>query len=135
MRNTVVPEGDSTMSREPRMLRAKTQPGDLQPAHPVADPAHDDDEDAGEQRRNADGQVAAGDIDAEICPHGGRNVKSRLGKQPEGNDPQNNAQQEPVSRDVCFRLMFLSDFQITWYLSQLFIFINIILLYTYDFIT
>ena len=65
---------------------------DLHPSEPIGETASHDDEDAREQGRDRHGDIHDVRLDPEVGRHRGRNVESGLGKQPEGQHSENDAE-------------------------------------------
>src|SRR5690606_32102616 len=75
---------------------------DLDAADAVGQTTHDDDENAGKQRRDRYGDIHERLLDLKVGSHVGRNVQRRLRKQPEGEDAQNNPEEQPVIATIGF---------------------------------
>ena len=69
---------------------------DLHPPDPIGETANDDDEDAREQRRDGHRDVHDVGRDFEVGGHRRRDVEGGLGKQPEGQHAENDAEEELV---------------------------------------
>ena len=68
----------------------------LHPPHPISETSNDNDEDAREQCRDRNGDVHDIGRHCEVGGHRRRNVQGRLGKEPEGEYTENNAEKELV---------------------------------------
>lgn len=91
--DTEVTGGGEAHEQGAQNIEIKAPAHDFHVAHAVADPAHDNDENAREEGSDGDRNVHRIGGHAKVPAHVRSNVEGGLRKEPEGNDPHDDAKQ------------------------------------------